>query len=609
MASEIEFLGEAPGSHYSGDALLLADEEADDSVSVSGGSSTPTSQLLAGGVGSAGPDTDAVASALQAGDLEADRDDDDDDDDGAANPSSSSQPAATGGTAAATAASPARRPRLASTSLKEALRAEASVSSRSGASAANANAAASSATAGLAPAASSPASNNSASSTASDKPAPQAAHQSDSVVESAEDIPFNWAADEKHIFILSNAGKPIYSRYGSEDRLVTMMGVIQALVSFVQDKNDTLRSIIAGDYRFVFLSKGPIILVAVARTGESEMHLSSQLHIVYNQIISVLTHTQLTSIFEQRRNYDLRRMLAGTEKFFDSLITLVDSDPSFFLTAVRCLPLAPTIRNTIGQTLQQNRPADLLFAMMIAEKQLVTLVRPKKYPLHPSDLLLIFNLVNASTSFSAAESWIPLCLPKFNNRGFLHAHVSYLDADLETDADAPARSGSGRVCLLLITTNKDLFFVLSEFRKQILQSLQATQSMEAIQDALDRENYRIAHVDIAGLRHFIYKSKNTSQFTQPELEAPYTTPEERQRLFRQYQHVHSAIHSTARPLKIYFNNGSKEAMLGWITTNFELYATFGPLVTKSGAIAAVNRLLQWIKHEEDKLFILNAQVF
>ncbi|XP_004364539.1 Mon1a protein [Capsaspora owczarzaki ATCC 30864] len=308
MASEIEFLGEAPGSHYSGDALLLADEEADDSVSVSGGSSTPTSQLLAGGVGSAGPDTDAVASALQAGDLEADRDDDDDDDDGAANPSSSSQPAATGGTAAATAASPARRPRLASTSLKEALRAEASVSSRSGASAANANAAASSATAGLAPAASSPASNNSASSTASDKPAPQAAHQSDSVVESAEDIPFNWAADEKHIFILSNAGKPIYSS-----------------------------SIIAGDYRFVFLSKGPIILVAVARTGESEMH-------------------------------------------------------------------------------------DLLFAMMIAEKQLVTLVRPKKYPLHPS-----------------------------------------------------------------------------------------------------------AHVDIAGLRHFIYKSKNTSQFTQPELEAPYTTPEERQR--------------------------------------------------------------------------------
>ena len=32
------------------------------------------------------------------------------------------------------------------------------------------------------------------------------------------------------------------------------------------------------------------------------------------------------------------------------------------------------------------------------------------------DLHLIFNLVSASTSFQTAESWTPICLPRFDNR-------------------------------------------------------------------------------------------------------------------------------------------------------------------------------------------------
>ena len=59
---------------------------------------------------------------------------------------------------------------------------------------------------------------------------------------------------------------------------------------------------------------------------------------------------------------------------------------------------------------------DLVFALIIAKNQLVTLVRMKKYYLHPMDLHLIINLVNASESFKEAESWTPICLPKFDAR-------------------------------------------------------------------------------------------------------------------------------------------------------------------------------------------------
>ena len=51
----------------------------------------------------------------------------------------------------------------------------------------------------------------------------------------------SWVNHNKHIFIVSTSGKPIYSRYGKEEQLVNLFGIMQALVSFVADDKDVLR--------------------------------------------------------------------------------------------------------------------------------------------------------------------------------------------------------------------------------------------------------------------------------------------------------------------------------------------------------------------------------
>ena len=131
------------------------------------------------------------------------------------------------------------------------------------------------------------------------------------------------------------------------------MGVMQALVSFVQADKDALRCVIAHDHKFVFLIREHLILVCVSNTGESTPQLVHRLTYVYNQVVSVLTYSQMARIFKQRRNFDLRRLLSGTEKFIDNLLSVIDHDPSFLLGAVRCLPLPNTIRDTIAQTVLQ----------------------------------------------------------------------------------------------------------------------------------------------------------------------------------------------------------------------------------------------------------------
>ena len=56
-----------------------------------------------------------------------------------------------------------------------------------------------------------------------------------------EDRMIRWRGRRKHFFILSAAGKPIYSRYGDDGIISGYMGVIQTIISFFEDNGDMLR--------------------------------------------------------------------------------------------------------------------------------------------------------------------------------------------------------------------------------------------------------------------------------------------------------------------------------------------------------------------------------
>lgn len=153
-----------------------------------------------------------------------------------------------------------------------------------------------------------------------------------------------WLNKREHVFVLSSAGKPIYSLHGNEDKLATLCGVMQALVSVVHANQDSIMSIHAVGIKFVFLVKGPLILVAASRRNLSVQQIQLQLTLVffflrscftlktitnkvflfrdvYNQILSILTLSHMTKIFDQRKNFDLRRLLAGSERLIDHLLT------------------------------------------------------------------------------------------------------------------------------------------------------------------------------------------------------------------------------------------------------------------------------------------------
>lgn len=285
-----------------------------------------------------------------------------------------------------------------------------------------------------------------------------------------------WRAKLKHFLILSSAGKPIYSRHGDDQLITNYIGVVQTIISFYQSTDDTLRGFTAGDVRFVVMSKGPLNLVAITRFPESDAQLRAQLDALYMQILSTLTLPSMERMFAARANYDLRRPLQGTETLLSALADgFTRGSPSTLLSALECLKLRKSHRQTINNTLLKTRSPNLLYGLIVASGKLVSVVRPKKHSLHPGDLHLIFNMLFEAGSVKAGggENWIPLCLPGFNNTGYLYMYVSFLNLEHPSEQmqERPkSRDGDqDEVAVLLISAEKEGFFEMRAMRDDLVE--------------------------------------------------------------------------------------------------------------------------------------------
>ncbi|CDK24564.1 unnamed protein product [Kuraishia capsulata CBS 1993] len=398
----------------------------------------------------------------------------------------------------------------------------------------------------------------------------------------------------KHFFILSSAGKPIYSMHGSDEILTVFSGVIQTIVSFFQYKFDgtteSLKSFESGKVKFVFLNRYPIILMATSSYNESTIEISQQLEFLYNFLLTTLSKPHIDKMFQKRENFDLRKLLGRADiACMDSICKDLANfhNPGLIIGGLECLRLRKTIRNKIEKRLLMNKSENLLYGLLVAPGgRLITVLRPRKHTLHTSDLQLLFSLIFNTNTFktynntdsqtsgseenSAAdeEFWVPLCLPKFNPNGFLYCFIQFLDLKskelverhgINPDDSTPSGDGT-KLSLILISAYKDSFFEMREVGKNVFRNLCGNRPIY-------RELYRsiigtqgadgstglpygaVSPADIPAplIKHFIYKSKKHTQFlfsrihgsTQETMEDPKT----RSQIMLLYSKMHSLVNT------------------------------------------------------------------
>ncbi|CAH8447461.1 unnamed protein product [Schistosoma turkestanicum] len=431
-----------------------------------------------------------------------------------------------------------------------------------------------------------------------------------------------WTDDSLHIFVLSEAGKPIYSRYGNESDLSSLMSVMQALVSFVANSGDELQLINTPDKKFLFVSRSHLILVAFSPVSEPTSHLRICLEYVYNQIISSLTLQRVEKQFTRHANLDLRKLLVGDNRLLSSIINRVEECFGIFLNAISCTPLSENNRAAISQIICQSaKLSGLVFGILFHGDDIVSIVRMKNQHLRPSDIHLLLNLIGSSQSFKSAQShWLPICLPKFDANGFLYASVTYLNDS---------------ICMVLLSVDSGKFYPLKSITEKVFTLLNATNNGDHLSSIISSKLPQIPTIGIKNLRHFVYKSIPISQYITSEWTVPYaitcessaessidTDSERKTKLLNNnivhklrhnvllsYKRLHMRLHSSTIPAKFIYKITSTELFFGWKTDTFELYATLEPMVTITELGEIRKQLLKWIESKKTQFFILSYPTF
>ena len=269
----------------------------------------------------------------------------------------------------------------------------------------------------------------------------------------------SWALHRKHIFVLSSAGKPIFSRFGDESLLAPLAGVLQALISFVSESGDTIRYVRAGAHRMVFLMRGPLYLAAMSRCGDSVPHLARQLSYLHAQILSILT-AKVEAIFLKNAAFDLRGLLGGTDRVLRALIAAGSGDAAMLLGATPTLRTPPAAAPARRSSAPRGRRSSC--SACCSPTASAQLLRPKGRctptrrppPIPPAvfrltfrshgrcrapDDPLVVNTVTSSAAFREDESWLPLCLPRFNPRLPLRARLIRRAGGLPRPPHRPGR--------------------------------------------------------------------------------------------------------------------------------------------------------------------------
>jgi hypothetical protein len=76
-----------------------------------------------------------------------------------------------------------------------------------------------------------------------------------------------------------------------------------------------------------------------------------------------------------------------------------------------------------------------------------------------------------------------------------------------------------------------------------------------------------------------------------------------------YHNLHASAHARNSHVKVLHCVGKDSMSLAWITPLFEFYCVAGPNSGRQALLQGASRVVQWVKREEERLFIIGGAVF
>ncbi len=237
---------------------------------------------------------------------------------------------------------------------------------------------------------------------------------------------------KRHYLIMSDGGKPVYSRYGdpieNNSIFATLSAMITKFTVFNSNESDKefLNVITNAKNKIVFLKKGQLIFIALSKKDDCTSLLFSQLEYLYNQLMSILT-ISFYSKLEDNPSKCLSTM-SGTENLFEQMIQYTSkSFPSLF-NSYQVFNYFEQ-REKLNKLTEEFR-GEALYCIIMTPYEIISLARSNQIDVVSSDLVLIQNLIYSQEMLRTQESYVPICLPGISEQGYIQFYSHFSEENI-----------------------------------------------------------------------------------------------------------------------------------------------------------------------------------
>ena len=237
---------------------------------------------------------------------------------------------------------------------------------------------------------------------------------------------------KRHFLIMSDGGKPVYSRYGdpieNNSIFATLSAMITKFTIFNSDNSfkENLNIISNNKNKIVFLKKGQLIFIALSKKNDCTSLLISQLEYLYNQLMSILT-INFYSKLEDNPSKCLSTM-SGTEKLFEQIIQYSSKSFASLFNAYQIINYFDG-RDRLNKIAEEFR-GDALYCIIMTPYEIISLARSNQIDVVPSDIVLIQTLIFCQEMLRSQESYVPICLPGISEQGYIQFYSNFSEENI-----------------------------------------------------------------------------------------------------------------------------------------------------------------------------------
>ena len=237
---------------------------------------------------------------------------------------------------------------------------------------------------------------------------------------------------KRHFFIMSDGGKPVYSRYGdpieNNSIFATLSAMITKFTIFNSDNSfkEDLNVISNKKNKIVFLKKGQLIFIALSKKNDCTSLLYSQLEYLYNQLMSILTISFYSKLGDNPSK--CLSTMSGTENLFEQIIQYSSHSFTSLFNSYQVMNYLEG-RDKLNKIAEEFR-GDALYCIIMTPYEIIALARSNQINVVSSDLVLIQNLIFCQEMLRSQESYVPICLPGISEQGYIQFYSNFSEENI-----------------------------------------------------------------------------------------------------------------------------------------------------------------------------------